>query len=85
LTPSKGNLPRKVRNFWLVVEVDGLKHPIAVGPPAASGGMKITLGVRVRGKGESALTLECAADVEGQLTIRLVDPERKVSTWSFER
>ena len=43
-------MPRNVRNFWIELEVDGKKTPIATGPVSADGGFNIR--IRMRNKGD---------------------------------
>ncbi len=54
--------PRNVRNFWLEIEIDGRKTPIACGPARKRGGFKLL--IRQRNKGRIINALRIAGTVE---------------------
>lgn len=43
-------MPRNVRNFWITLEVDGKKMPIATGPRKRNGGFEATIKMRSEGQ-----------------------------------
>ena len=51
-----------VRNFWIEVEVDGRKTPVALGPVAKDGGFELTVYVRDAGESVEAATIVGCAD-----------------------
>lgn len=42
-------MPRNVRNFWIVVNVDGRERLVEAGPKAKDGGFKVTVYQREKG------------------------------------
>lgn len=36
-------MPRRVRNFWVEVDIDGRKHKLTGGPRGRSGGFNLTI------------------------------------------
>lgn len=53
------NSPRRVRNFWIEIEVDGKKTKVACGPACADGGFKMRILQRSSG------AISTAAEIHG--------------------
>lgn len=60
-------MPRHVRNFWVDVDVDGHKTPIAGGPQRPDGGLRLKIYQRDHGCVTEALTINGWADSDGTL------------------
>lgn len=50
-------MPRNVRNFWLTIDVDGLKKTVGVGPQNGEGGFSMTIFQRDHGNVSRAMTV----------------------------
>lgn len=60
-----------VRNFWIVIDVDGRKEKIMCGPRNKEGGFDLTVYHRVDGRSEEAVEILGRADMNGELTLRV--------------
>ena len=80
-------MPRNVRNFWLQADVDrscGTPGTFASGPVSRTGGMSATLKVRTGGCIGRALDIDCLADEDGTLTIRMAAGDAGPLVWDAE-
>lgn len=73
-------MPRNVRNFWLELEVDGKRTPVATGPVAEDGGFLLVLKIRNAGQVVYAGQLEGSADADGNLQVEWVRGSGEVGT-----
>ena len=62
-------MPRNVRNFWLTLDVDGRKTPIATGPVAKDGGFTLRIQIRRNGEVCEAGYVRGIAKPDGTLTV----------------
>ena len=56
-------MPRAIRNFWLILDVDGRKQRIKTGPRGKGGGFKLTILMR----GAGAISNQTVV-IRGELT-----------------
>ena len=67
-------MPRNVRNFWIELEVDGRKTPIASGPTSKTGGFNLVIHQRYNGSVlESVLTVigDAVIEPDGNISLTL--------------
>jgi hypothetical protein len=62
-------MPRNVRNFWLVLEVDGKRARVETGPISKSGGFKLVVLQRDKGSVVRTMEVEGTAKENGQLVL----------------
>lgn len=68
-------MPRNVRNFWISVTADGVKHSLATGPRTSGGEATITVQYRRNGDVSSLpVTISCKCDRDGKLSILAAVP-----------
>lgn len=63
-----------LRNFWIELDVDGRKTPIATGPSRKDGGFSLDVHMRYHGDSLHVLTVEGQVDPDGALRLFVVDP-----------
>jgi hypothetical protein len=79
---------RKVRNFWIELEIDGRKTRIATGPEARDGGFHLTVFMRDHGETKEALIVNGAVtggyslDLHAELKL-VKSPNRKRSLFTY--
>ena len=71
-------MPRNVRNFWIVAEVDGKKETVETGPKAKDGGIYITIKQRDNGDIHKPLRVIGTAKDDGALVIDVLDHDGTV-------
>lgn len=64
-------MPRHVRNFFTILDVDGRKTNIKTGPRSGAGGFDQTVYMRVDGQVTTALEIRGIVDTDGVLTLRV--------------
>ena len=64
-------MPRKVRNFWLELDVDG-RSPIATGPVSRDGGFELNVLMRDSGDIKKAVRLVGNALEDGTLELHIL-------------
>jgi len=78
-------MPRNVRNFWLELEVDGKKTPVATGPVAKDGGFQMIIRQRDNGEVTKAGELHGRVDQDGNLSLHWFGfCEPKPGKWTDE-
>lgn len=65
-------MPRNVRNFWLTLDVDGKKTPVACGPVSKDGGFTLRIQIRRDGEVCEAGYVRGIACPDGALVVRWV-------------
>lgn len=73
--PGSGGPPKCVRNFFLEIEVDGVKRVVRTGPTGSKGGFFLKVLIRQDGKvSDSYMTVQGSSDgLENELNVQLHD------------
>ena len=75
-------MPRNVRNFWIELQVDGKKVPIATGPRGKDGGFVCTIRMRDNGQVTKPLTVVGRVMENGTLVLDLDGEDTNGVYWS---
>jgi hypothetical protein len=71
-------MPRNVRNFWIELEVDGKKEPVASGPRSKDGGFRLDILQRSKGTITRALSVSGRVDSTGRLVLNAYTVDNQV-------
>jgi hypothetical protein len=66
-------MPRFVRNYWLSLDVEGRRTPLATGPRSKNGGFHLTIAQSDAGAITFPLTITGEASEDGSLTLSVLE------------
>ncbi len=73
-------MPRKVRNYWVEIDVDGRESPIGTGPRNKEGGIGVRIYMRNKGTVEKILDISGTAN-GNNLRLSVNDVEKFLSEY----
>jgi hypothetical protein len=62
---------KKIRNFWLNIDIDGQMKQVSCGPSKPDGGLRGTIKMRLEGRPTDVLRIRARALLDGQLVLEV--------------